>query len=162
VKIGERLKKFRTASGLSQKQLAEKSGMSEPAIRNYELGNRYPNGKQLEKIAGALGINPLAIADPGFDSYQGLMHSLFQLEDLYGLKPQVLDGKIVLAFDVSPTDALAGDLRLWDKELEGLTSGATTQEEYDLWRYSFTRLLAERDKAARGESKKKRVTTWPE
>jgi transcriptional regulator with XRE-family HTH domain len=107
VKIGERLKKFRTAKNLSQKQLAVMSKMSEPAIRNYELGNRYPNGKQLEKIAGALGISPLAIADPDFDSYHGLMHSLFQLEDLYGLKPQIIGGKIMLSLDVKPTSSIS-------------------------------------------------------
>ncbi len=99
MKIGERLKKFRTASGMSQKQLAEKSGMSEPAIRNYELGNRYPNDKQLEKIAGALGISPFAIADPDFDSYHGLMHALFQLEDLYGLGIGEIDGELCLRLD---------------------------------------------------------------
>ena len=156
MKIGERLKKFRMASGLSQKQLGDLSGMSEPAIRNYELGNRYPNDKQLEKIAGALKINPLAIADPDFDSYQGLMHSLFQLEDLYKLKPQIVDGQIVLAFDIEPTDTIAKDLRLWVKEFESLKNGDITQEEYDLWRYSFPRLQAERDKAARRELRDKK------
>lgn len=64
MKIGERLKKFRTAQNLSQKQLAVMLEMSTPAIGNYELGNRHPNAKQLDKIAGALGISPFAIADP--------------------------------------------------------------------------------------------------
>jgi len=144
MKIGERLKKFRTAKGLVQKQLGIMAGLSEPAIRNYELGNRYPNAKQLEKIAGALGISPFAIADPDFDSYVGLMHSLFQLEDLYGLKPQIIDGKVVLSFDVEPTSRITSDLRLWSDELENLNNGAISQEEYDQWRYSFPRLEAER------------------
>ena len=144
MKIGERLKKFRMAKGLVQKQLGIMSGLSEPAIRNYELGNRYPNAKQLEKIAGALGISPFAIADPDFDSYIGLMHSLFQLEDLYDLKPIKIDGRIVLKFDVAPVDRIASDLRLWSKELESLKSGAISQEEYDEWRYSSPRLEAER------------------
>ena len=30
------------------------SGLTDTAIRNYELGNRYPNKKQLRKIADAL------------------------------------------------------------------------------------------------------------
>ena len=144
MKIGERLKKFRMARELSQKQLGIMSGLSEPAIRNYELGNRYPNAKQLEKIAGGLGISPFAIADPDFDSYVGLMHSLFQLEDLYGLKPQIVDGKIMLSFDVEPTSAVLSNVGYWSKELESLKNGAISQEEYDLWRYSFPRLEAER------------------
>jgi len=32
------------------------ASMSEPAIRNYELGNRTLSDKQIEKIALALGI----------------------------------------------------------------------------------------------------------
>ena len=144
MKIGERLKKFRTAKGLVQKQLGIMSGLSEPSIRNYELGNRYPNAKQLEKIAGALGISPFAIADPDFDSYIGLMHSLFQLEDLYGLKPQIVDGKVILSFDVKPTSSILSNLGYWNKEIESLKSGAISQEEYDLWRYSFPRVQAER------------------
>ena len=155
MKIGERLKKFRTARELSQKQLAIMSKMSEPAIRNYELGNRYPNGKQLEKIAGALKINPLAIADPDFDSYNGLMHSLFQLEDLYGLKPQITDGKIVLSFDLKPTDGTSQNLLLWNNELDSLKKGEITQEEYDLWRYSFPCLQAGREANARRERRGK-------
>ena len=144
MKIGERLKKFRTAKGLVQKQLGIMSGLSEPAIRNYELGNRYPNAIQLEKIAGALGISPLAIAAPDFDSYVGLMHSLFQLEDLYGLKPRNIDGRIFLEFDVEPTSAVLSNVGYWNKELESLKNGAISQEEYDEWRYSFPRLEAER------------------
>ena len=144
MKIGERLKKFRMAKGLVQKQLGIMSGLSEPAIRNYELGNRYPNNKQLEKIAGALEISPFAIADPNFDSYQELMHALFQLEDLYGLKPQIVDGKVMLSFEVEPTSAVLSNLGYWSKEFENLKSGAISQEEYDLWRYSFPQLEAER------------------
>ena len=154
MKIGERLKKFRTAKGLSQKQLAIMSEMSEPAIRNYELGNRYPNGKQLEKIAGALEISPLAISDPNFDTYCGLMHSLFQLEDLYNLKPQMIDGKIMLSFDVKPLSSITQDLRLWNNELKNLKNKAISQEEYDLWRYSFPRLHVERETKARRKKRK--------
>ena len=145
MRIGERLKKFRTTKGLVQKQLGIMAGLSEPAIRNYELGNRYPNAKQLEKIAGALGISPFAIADPNFDSYQELMHALFQLEDLYGLKPQNIDGRLVLEFDVEPVSRITSDLKLWSDELENLNNDEITQEQYDLWRYSFPRLQAERD-----------------
>ena len=55
--IGEKIKKFRTAQKLSQKQLAAMAGMSEPALRNYELGNRHPSEEQVHKIADALGLS---------------------------------------------------------------------------------------------------------
>ena len=156
MRIGERLKKFRTAKELSQKQLGIMAKLSEPAIRNYELGNRYPNAKQVEKIAGALGISPFAIADPNFDTYFGLQHALFQLEDMYGLKPQIVDGRLVLEFDVEPTSRIASDLRLWNNELESLKNGVISQEEYDLWRYSFPRLQAEREQERRNQRRELR------
>jgi len=160
MKIGERLKKFRTARGLSQKELAIMSRMSEPAIRNYELGNRYPNDKQLAKIGEALGINPLALADPDFDTqngtYNGLMHALFQLEDIYGLKPQIIDGKVILSFDVKRNSRIESDLQLWNDELEALINENISKEEYDLWRYSFPKLQAERETKARRELREKK------
>jgi hypothetical protein len=130
--------------------------LSEPAIRNYELGNRYPNAKQIEKISGALGISPFAIADPDFDSYYGLMHSLFQLEDLYRLKPMIVDGRVVLMFDVKPNDTIAKILRAWSKEFESYRNGTIAQEEYDEWRYSYPRLQAERDAREKRELRKQK------
>ena len=64
------------------------------AVRNYELGNRTASQDQLEKIANALKISPFALADPNFDTYISVMHSLFALEDQYGLHAYC---------DVSPT-----------------------------------------------------------
>ena len=49
--VGEKIRKFRIDQGYTQKELAIMSGLSESAIRNYELGNRFPSSKQLEKIA---------------------------------------------------------------------------------------------------------------
>ena len=79
MKIGEKIRKFRTEKGLSQKELAKMTGLSEPAIRNYELGNRTPSDKQIDAIAGALGISPFAISNPDIESYIGVMHNLFAL-----------------------------------------------------------------------------------
>ena len=50
MKIGEKIRKFRTENGLSQKELAKMAGLSEPAIRNYELGNRTPSDKQIRCV----------------------------------------------------------------------------------------------------------------
>ena len=40
---GEKIRNIRIQKNLSQKQLAEKVRMSEPAIRNYELGYSTPS-----------------------------------------------------------------------------------------------------------------------
>ena len=83
--VGEKIRKFRINQGYTQKELAIMSGLSESAIRNYELGNRFPSSEQLEKIANSLKISPYAMSDPNFDTYVSVMHALFALEDQYGL-----------------------------------------------------------------------------
>ena len=59
--VGEKIRKFRIDQGYTQKELAIMSGLSESAIRNYELGNRFPSSEQLEKIANSLKITPCLI-----------------------------------------------------------------------------------------------------
>ena len=61
---GKKIKKIRLRRGFTQKQLAEKCDLSEPAIRNYELGNRIPSSKQVEKIAEALNVTAAELVVP--------------------------------------------------------------------------------------------------
>lgn len=46
----ERLKELRKSKGLSQKQLAEKTGISVHTINSYESGRRDPNTKNLQVL----------------------------------------------------------------------------------------------------------------
>ncbi|MGN0162075.1 MAG: helix-turn-helix domain-containing protein [Candidatus Ornithomonoglobus sp.] len=146
MEVGKKIKRFRTAQGLSQKELAQRAGMSEPAIRNYELGNRTPSDKQLEKIAGALGVSIYAISDPNLENYDGMLHALFYLEDEYGIIPKEIDGQICLCAGNKNTAAITVEKMLtsWNSEFEKLKSGEITKEEYDMWRYSYPRIKAER------------------
>lgn len=120
--------------------------MSEPAIRNYELGNRTPSEKQLKKIADALGISIFAISDPNLESYEGLLHALFYLEDEYGISTREIDGQVYLAVESknAATRAVSKMLSSWNSEFKKLKSGEITKEEYDMWRYSYPRIKAER------------------
>ncbi|MDR0476039.1 MAG: helix-turn-helix transcriptional regulator [Treponema sp.] len=52
--IGERIKEARKTQALTQKQLAQKMGVAEVTIRQYESGKRALSLEQLEKIALAL------------------------------------------------------------------------------------------------------------
>lgn len=146
MEVGKKIKRFRTAQGLSQKELAQRSGMSEPAIRNYELGNRTPSDKQLEKIAGALGVSIYAISDPNLENYYGMMHALFYLEDEYSIVPKEIDGQVYLSVENknAASASVSEMLRSWNSEFEKLKSGEITKEEYDMWRYSYPRIKAER------------------
>ena len=53
--LGERIKELSSQVGLSQKQLAEKAGVTEAAMSHYIRGDRSPRGAVLSRIASALG-----------------------------------------------------------------------------------------------------------
>jgi len=68
--FAERLKRLREAAGLTQVQLAEKAGLSQPALSYLEAGDdrpgrvaNRPKADTLAALATALGDGSLAIWD---------------------------------------------------------------------------------------------------
>lgn len=51
VDFGTRLKSLRTQMGLTQKQLAERLGVTKSVVSYYELQERYPSPEILVKLA---------------------------------------------------------------------------------------------------------------
>lgn len=51
VDFGTRLKSLRTQMGLTQKQLAERLGVTKSVVSYYELQERYPSPEILGKLA---------------------------------------------------------------------------------------------------------------
>ena len=49
--LGEKLKALRTAKKMSQKELAERTGIAKSVISFYESGDRFPSYDVLIKIA---------------------------------------------------------------------------------------------------------------
>lgn len=146
--IGEKIKKHRLNNNLTQKTLAIKVGISEPAIRNYELGNRTPSDTQIEKIAVALNISKYALADPNLDSYIGIMHALFYLEKYFNLVPysdEKNDYQNNMRFDMKTNNGreLNDHLEKWIKKRTALENGSITIEEYEEWINTFPKKLAE-------------------
>ncbi|QEZ68022.1 XRE family transcriptional regulator [Paraclostridium bifermentans] len=54
--IGANIKKFRKEKGLTQKELAEKIGVSGAYIQQIENNKKNPSIKTLNKISSALGV----------------------------------------------------------------------------------------------------------
>ena len=69
-----KIKRLREKRQLTQKQLAELSGISESAMRSYELGDRKPKKEVLERIAMALGSGPS----------MEFFYALLENDELYG------------------------------------------------------------------------------
>lgn len=100
-RLGELIRFHRLLNKMTQKDLAEKCGLNESTIRNYELGNRCPDEETLLKVADALQINYYTLAEPTPENPAGALHMLFDLEVIYGLVPEVIDGKLCLTFEES-------------------------------------------------------------
>jgi DNA-binding XRE family transcriptional regulator len=61
--VGERIRSLRIRAGLTQSQLAEKSGLPQSHISRLEIGKHSPSRATIEKIATALGL-PVSEFDP--------------------------------------------------------------------------------------------------
>lgn len=142
--IGERIHFFRSMRGMTQKYLGQLMGFPEKSadvrLAQYETGTRTPKADLTNSLANALDVSPLALSVPDIDSYLGLMHTLFTLEDRYGLMIDEEDGEVCLKVDVSKSkDAarLHEMLCTWNQTAAKLKAGEITQEEYDRWRYRY-------------------------
>lgn len=152
--IGERIRFLRNLRGMTQKYLGMKIGFSESTaevrMAQYENGARTPKEKMVADFANVLDVSPHALTVPDIDTDIGLMHTLFTLEDLRGLKIGEIDGEVCLRLDKSKGMTYVGMLDMfmaWQKEAEKLKAGEITKEEYDQWRYNYPRIEAERFKA---------------
>lgn len=142
--IGERIHFFRTLRGMTQKYLGTLVGFPEKSadvrLAQYETGTRSPKSELTAALANILDVSPRALSVPDIDSYIGLMHTLFTLEDRYGLKIDEVDGDVCLKVDVfKGKDAaqLHEMLCAWRQAAAMLKAGEITQEEYDRWRYHY-------------------------
>ena len=59
---GHRLRAVREAAGLSQLALSAASGVTNDTISRLELGRRAPQADTIERLARALGVEPVALA----------------------------------------------------------------------------------------------------
>ena len=62
-KFGDKLRKLRKQKGLSQEDLAFKSGLHRTYISDIERGSRNLSLKNIEKIAKALGMSPKSLLE---------------------------------------------------------------------------------------------------
>ena len=142
--IGERIRFFRNLRGMTQKYLGTVVGFPERSadvrMAQYESGARTPKADLTASLALALDVSPQALDVPDIDSYIGLMHTLFTLEDLYGLTVEGEDGDIRLRvnpFKGKETAELNRMLHGWLQAANMLKAGEITREQYDRWRHYY-------------------------
>ena len=145
--IGERIHFFRIMRGMTQKYLGMALGFPEKSadvrLAQYEIGTRTPKADVTEALAQVLDVSPKALDVPDIDSYIGLMHTLFTLEDRYGLEVCESDGEAHLRVNIRKgrdAEQLSQMLEAWQEQAAKLASGEISREEYDRWRYHYPEL----------------------
>ncbi len=111
--MGRRIRDLRQRRGLTQRELAELSGLSESALRSYELGDRFPKERHLDRIARALRVRPEVFEDHDITTVDQVIHALFNLEEQFGLVPN------------------------GERRREQLDAGEMTPDEYRDWKDTY-------------------------
>ena len=99
-----------------------------------------PKSDLTNTLAKGFEISPQALTIPDIDSYNGLMYTLFTLEDLYGLKITKFHGKVCLHLDKGMGTNYITMFEMfsaWQKQAETYKNSEITKEEYDHWRYNY-------------------------
>ena len=142
--IGERIRFFRNLRGMTQKYLGTLVGFPENnadiRMAQYESGTRTPKAELTKALANALDVSPLALDVPDIDSYLGLMHTLFTLEDRYGLTIETRDGEVVFRIDPRKGKDAARISEMvcaWATVAEKYRAGEISRDDYDKWRYNY-------------------------
>ena len=142
--IGERIRFFRNLRGMTQKYLGMQVGFPEKTadirMAQYESGSRTPKADLVNKLAEVFDVSSAALTVPDIESYNGVMHTLFTMEDLYGLRIDKLDDELCIRLDkgmgvnyITMFDMFAA----WQEQAEKYKNGEISKEEYDRWRHRY-------------------------
>lgn len=134
VLLEKSIREIRLRRGLTQREVSEAiGGISESALRSYELGERRPKQNTLERIAETLDVAPACFDTYGIERYDELVHALFLLEDRFGIEP-CADGSIRFT-----DETIQSCVCTWWSWKEFLKEGKITREEYENRKDSFLR-----------------------
>ena len=142
--IGERIRFFRNLRGMTQKYLGIQVGFPEKTadirMAQYESGSRTPKADLTNTLAKVFEVSPQALTVPDIDSYNGLMHTLFTLEDVYGLTVSEADGEGCLKVNKDKGKEayeLLQMLHAWKEQADKLSASEIGKDDYDRWRYYY-------------------------
>lgn len=136
---GKKLKQIRSFRKLTQKELAIMSGLTDAAIRNYELGNRSPNKEQLRKIADALNCDISALINHEPNSIFEIMHIIFDYENEMKFRPLAGNGEPTALLSHNPH--FDDFLLEWDEMRKKHYNGEITDEKFEDWKLSYPKKI---------------------
>jgi hypothetical protein len=152
-------------SGTQTEKNLEAAFAGESQARNkYTYFASVAKKEGFEQMAEIFNVSPKAISVPEIDTYDGLMHTFFALEDMYGLKIAEIDGELCLHLDrtLNPDMNLLDLFELWHRQSMRLANGMITKQDYDEWRYNYPASQAALEQAAREKRRKDRAANSDE
>lgn len=144
--LGQKIRFYRQIAGMTQKELGVACGVNESTIRNYELGNRYPDSDTIFEISNALEISPYVLATPDPISAASSLQYLFSMEKTLDLTPTTIDGKVYLEVSseidvndatVAPLSNLKRMFSHWATMYEKFINEEIDEETYLLWQAKY-------------------------
>lgn len=161
--IGQRIKFFRNRKGLTQKQFGEALGFkgrtSDVRLAQYEAEARIPKDDLVKEMASILDVDPKALTVPDINTYDGIMHTFFALEDMYDFQIDTIDGQPCIRLNPNiKTGTMHDILCCWQREAEKLKNGEITKDEYDDWRYNYPLSEARRTKERLNQRQKENLS----
>lgn len=131
---GTRIRRRRQSLGLTQAELAEKTGLSETAIRSYELGNRNPKDGHRKVIAKALGVSPDYLREHADYDESAVMHFLMEMEGIGYIKPILINSVAYIA----PIQAnLEDSVQEWAEHEFEYAADNLSEEDYLDWKAEY-------------------------
>lgn len=142
--VDKRMRFLKNLKGMTHKYFGMQIGFSEKTadirMAQYESGTRTPKAEATNDLAKVLEVSPQALTVPDTDSFNGLMPTLFALEDLYGFRIDTLSDEICIRLDKGMGTNYITMLEMftaWQKQSEKFKNGEISKEEYDQWRYNY-------------------------
>ena len=84
-KFGVRLFQLRSEAGMTQAEIAEKANLSIDSISRIERGDRSPSFESLERIAAALGTDPVQLLNFEGKQFEALAECSTEALELWKL-----------------------------------------------------------------------------
>lgn len=130
--LSAKLRDLRARQGVTQAEVAARSGLSESTVRNYELQKATPKQHHLEALAKAFHVRPEALRL--YDISAVPANGLFQIGEVYGLKPRSDERFAIL----EPTNGyMNAFLGTWAEMYAALKVESLTRDEYEQWKDEF-------------------------
>lgn len=90
LRLGDQLRAIRRSRNLTQKEVAERAGISQPALSRIELGGGVPDIETLRRLGNAMGVRFHVIVGNEADHDENLLVSLVKLR-LAGTSTEIVD-----------------------------------------------------------------------